>query len=221
MTSLSCDCRSRAGSVRAHKATIWPIRSVFLLVFLIFGLPALATDTYELEFLVFAVDSLPDTETALNGEALVFLAESRMYRHSLSSKETKILPRGVGRLAAARKAIEAQAGYHVLAHDRIVKTRLTPLGKTQYRLLSAVPEFQSLLTTYFRLYTTGPFFLQSSILYRPGLKISPAAGLSGSSQNLQTGGRLAIQETRRIRFNEVHYLDHPSFGALIVLMPKT
>ena len=221
MTFLSSDCHSRAGSVCAHTATIWPIRSVFLLIFLLFGLPALATDSYELEFLVFAVDSLPGTQTALNGEALVLLVESTMYRHSLSSKETKILPRGAGRLAAARKAIEARVGYHVLAHNRIVRTRSSPFGKTQYGLLSAMPEFESRLTTYFRLYTTGPFFLQSSILYRPGLKIAPAAGLSGSSQNLQVGERLAIQETRRIRFNEVHYLDHPSFGALIVLTPKT
>jgi len=53
------------------------------------------------------------------------------------------------------------------------------------------------------------------------LKIAPAVGLSGSSHNLQAGESLAIQETRRIRFNEVHYLDHPSFGALIVLTPKT
>ena len=221
MTSLSSNCHSRAGSVCAHTATIWPIRSVFLLVSLIFGLPALATDSYELEFLVFAVDSLPVTQTAVNGEALVLVVESGMYRHSLSSKETTILPQGVGRLAAARKAIEARTGYHVLAHNRILRTRSSPFGKRQYWLLSAVPDLESRLTTYFRLYTTGPFFLQSSILYRPGLKIAPAAGLSGSSHDLQPGESLAIQETRRIRFNEVHYLDHPSFGALIVLTPKT
>ncbi len=221
MTSLSSDCHSRAGPVCAHKSTIWAIRSVFLLVSLILGLPALAIDSYELEFLVFAVDSLPVTQTTLNGEALVLLVESAMYRHSLSSKETKILPQGVGRLAAARKAIEAHTGYHVLAHNRILRTRSSPFGKRQYRLLSAVPEFESRLTTYFRLYTTGPFFLQTSILYRPGLQISPAAGLSDSSHNLQMGESLAIQETRRIRFNEMHYLDHPSFGALIVLTPKT
>ncbi len=221
MTSLSSDCHSRAGSACAHAATIWPIRSVFLLVFLIFGLPALATDSYKLEFLVFAVDPLPVTQTALNGEALVLLVESAMYRHSLSSKDPQILPPGAGRLAAARKVIEARAGYHILAHSSIIKTPSSPFGATQYGILSALPEFESRLTTYFRLYTTGPFFLQSSILYRPGLKIAPAAGLSGSSQNLQAGQSLAIQETRRIRFNEVHYLDHPSFGALIVLTPKT
>ena len=221
MTSLSCDCQSRAGSARAHTATIWPIRSAFLLVFLIFGLPVLATDSYELELLVFAVDNSPGIETALHGEAPVLLAESRMYRHSLSSKDPQILPPGAGRLAAARKVIEARAGYHILAHSSIIKTPSSPFGATQYGSLSTLPESKSRLTAYFRLYTTGPFFLQSSILYRPGLKIAPAAGLSGSSQNLQAGQSLAIQETRRIRFNEVHYLDHPSFGVLIVLTPKT
>ena len=220
MTSLSSNCRSRAGPVCTHKATICPIRSVFLLVSLIFGLPALATDSYELEFLVFAVDSLPVTQTAVNGEALVLVVESGMYRHSLSSKETTILPQGVGRLAAARKAIEARTGYHVLAHNRILRTRSSPFGKRQYRLLSAVPDLESRLTTYFRLYTTGPFFLQSSILYRPGLEIAPAVGLSGLSQNLQAKESLAIQETRRIRFEEVHYLDHPALGVLMILMPK-
>ncbi len=221
MTSLSCNCQSRAGSVRINPATIWPIKSGFLLVFLIFGLPALATDSYELELLVFAVDDSPGIETALHGEAPVLLAESRMYRQSLSSKDPQILPRGAGRLAAARQVIEARAGYHILVHSRIIRTPSSPFGTTQYGILSTLPEFKSRLTAYFRLYTTGPFFLQSSILYRPGLKISPAAGLSDLSSNLQAGQSLAIQGTRRIRFKEVHYLDHPSFGVLIVLTPKT
>ena len=221
MTCLSCVCRSRAGSARIQPATIWLINPAFVLVLLMFGLPVLATDSYELELLVFAVDTSPGTETALHGEAPVLLAESRMHRHSLSSKNPQILPPGAGRLAVARKVIEARVGYHILAHSSIIKTPSSPFGTTQYRLLSALPEFQSRLTTYFRLYTTGPFFLQSSILYRPGLKIAPAAGLSGSSQNLHARESLAIQETRRIRFKEVHYLDHPSFGALIVLTPKS
>ncbi len=221
MTSLSCNCQSRAGSVRINPATIWPIKSGFLLVFLIFGLPVLAADSYELELLVFAVDDSPGIETALHGEAPVLLAESRMYRQSLSSKDPQILPRGAGRLAAARQVIEARAGYHILVHSRIIRTPSSPFGTTQYGILSTLPEFKSRLTAYFRLYTTGPFFLQSSILYRPGLKISPAAGLSDLSSNLQAGQSLAIQGTRRIRFKEVHYLDHPSFGVLIVLTPKT
>ncbi len=221
MISLSCDCQSRAGSVRVHPATIWLVNPAFVLAFLMFGLPALATDSYELELLVFAVDNSPGIETALHGEVPVLLAESRIYRHSLSSKDPQILPRGAGRLAAARQVIEARAGYHILAHSSIIKTPSSPFGATQYGLLSTLPEFKSRLTAYFRLYTTGPFFLQSSILYRPGLKITPAVGLSDLSSNLHAGQSLAIQETRRIRFKEVHYLDHPSFGALIVLTPKT
>ena len=221
MTPLSRGCQSRVGSVRAYPVTIWLIKTVFVLFFLIFGSPVFAADGYELEFLVFAVDSSPGTETAGPGEAPAFLAESRIYRHSLSSKEPKILPRGVGRLAAARKLIEARTGYHILVHASIVRTPSSPFGKTQYGILSALPEFQIRLTAYFRLYTTGPFFLQSSILYRPGLEIAPAAGLSRSSRNLHTRESLAIQETRRIRFEEVHYLDHPEFGVLIVLTPKT
>ena len=221
MTSLSCVCRSRAGSVRIPPAPIWLINLGFVLAFLIFGLPALATDSYELELLVFAVDTSPGIETALSGEVPVLLAESRMYRHSISSKDPQILPPGAGRLATARKVIEARAGYHILAHSSIIKTQSSPFGKTQYGLLNTLSEFDSRLATYFRLYTTGPFFLQSSILYRPGLKITPAAGLSDLSQNLHARESLAIQETRRIRFKEVHYLDHPSFGALLVLTPKT
>ncbi len=186
-----------------------------------FGLPALATDSYELELLVFAVDNSPDLETALHGEVPVLLAKSRLYRQSLSSKDPQILPRGAGRLAAARKLIEARAGYHILAHASIVRTPSSPFGTTQYGILSTLPEFNSRLTAYFRLYTTGPLFLQSSILYRPGFEIAPTAGLSDLSSNLHAGQSLAIQETRRIRFKEVHYLDHPSFGVLIVLTSKT
>ncbi len=221
MISLSCDCQSRAGSVRVHPATIWLVNPAFVLAFLMFGLPALATDSYELELLVFAVDNSPGIETALHGEVPVLLAESRIYRHSLSSKDPQILPRGAGRLAAARQVIEARAGYHILAHASIVRTPSSPFGATQYGLLSTLPEFKSRLTAYFRLYTTGPFFLQSSILYRPGFEIAPTAGLSDLSSNLHAGQSLAIQETRRIRFKEVHYLDHPSFGVLIVLTSKT
>jgi len=221
MTSLSCDCQSRAGSTRINPATIWLINPAFVLAFLMLGLPVLATDSYELELLVFAVDNSPGIETAHHGEVPVLLAESRMYRHSLSSKDPQILPTGGGRLAAARKVIEARAGYHILVHSSIVKTPSSPFSATQYGSLSTLPESKFRVTAYFRLYTTGPFFLQSSILYRPGLKISPAAGLSDLSSNLHAGESLAIQETRRIRFNEVHYLDHPSFGVLIVLMPKT
>ena len=221
MTSLSCVCRSRAGSVRIPPAPIWLINLGFVLAFLIFGLPALATDSYELELLVFAVDTSPGIETALSGEVPVLLAESRMYRHSISSKDPQILPPGAGRLAAARKVIEARAGYHILAHSSIIKTPSSPFGATQYGLLSTLPEFKSRLTAYFRLYTAGPLFLQSSILYRPGFEIAPTAGLSDLSSNLHAGQSLAIQETRRIRFKEVHYLDHPSFGVLIVLTSKT
>lgn len=200
--------------------TTWLVKTVFVLVFLIFSLPVFATESYELEFLVFAVDFSPGTETAAPGEAPAFLAESRMYRHGLSSEEPKFLPRGVGRLAAARKLIEARTGYHILVHASIAKTPSSPFGKTRYGILSTLPEFESELTAYFQLYTTGPFFLQSSILYRPGLEIAPAIGLSGLSQNLQAKESLAIQETRHIRFEEVHYLDHPALGVLMILMPK-
>ena len=200
--------------------TTWLVKTVFVLVFLIFSLPVFATESYELEFLVFAVDFSPGTETAAPGEAPAFLAESRMYRHGLSSEEPKFLPRGVGRLAAARKLIEARTGYHILVHASIAKTPSSPFGKTRYGILSTLPEFESELTAYFQLYTTGPFFLQSSILYRPGLEIAPAVGLSGLSQNLQAKESLATQETRRIRFEEVHYLDHPALGVLMILMPN-
>ena len=196
------------------------INPVFVLALLMLGLPAFATDNYELEFLVFTVETSPGTELALHGAAPVLLAESKMYLHHLSSKNPKTVPRGVGRLSDVRKAIEARAGYRILAHSRLIKTSSSPFGTTQYGLSSPPSEFLSRLAAYFRLYTTGPFFLQSSILYRPGLTIAPFAGLSGSSQNSSAGESLVIQETRRIRFKEVHYLDHPSFGALIVLMPK-
>ena len=221
MTSLSPVFRSSGTLVGVRPTTFWLITPSVVLALLMFGLPVLAADNYELELLVFVVEGSPGIETALHAEAPLLLTESRMYRRSLSSKAPQILPRGVGRLAGARKAIEARAGYRILAHSRIIKTPSSPFGTTQHGLLNTLSEFPSRLTTYFRLYTTGSFFLQSSILYRPGLKIAPSAGLSDLSQNLHASESLAIQETRRIRFKEVHYLDHPSFGVVIVLTPKT
>ena len=90
MTSLSWDFRSRASSVRTHPATIWLVNPAFVLAFLMFGLPALATDSYELELLVFAVDNSPGIETALHGEVPVLLAESRIYRNSLSDRKSVV-----------------------------------------------------------------------------------------------------------------------------------
>ncbi|MDP6081754.1 MAG: CsiV family protein, partial [Arenicellales bacterium] len=66
-------------------------------------------------------------------------------------------------------------------------------------------------------YKPGPLFLKSSLVYRPETTTASVTGFSEKAPTRRSNEKLVIQETRRVRIGEIHYLDHPLLGVLVIV----
>lgn len=73
---------------------------------------------------------------------------------------------------------------------------------------------QAILWGRVRLYSKKLLFVELELHFSRPLKNIPNTTVPYSSHNYQTPVYL-IKETRRLKLNEIHYFDHPRFGALV------
>lgn len=195
-----------------------PLRQTIIVTLLCLMLPVLALgqwsttsdDLFEIEVLVFQNhlaylegEELWTSDT-VNTE-LPGLAEAIDVRNEL---------KGDSAVAKAAITLEADGHYRVLIHKRWLQTA-EPRSEAKWIRVSDPNVANQNLEGTLRFYQGRYLHVDLELLYRDtGTGGSSPVELSSASPQI-----FRISEHRRIRSGEVHYFDHPKFGAMVRVAP--
>jgi hypothetical protein len=191
---------------------------------LFFGLLALvsvtapAIDFYDVEILVFRqLDSQGDDEE-LDVPNIRHL-EFNLQLHDLLDRTSAIPvePAIDGYLSDPGQHIGNSRDYEILFHGRWSQTTSDRQGAPYIRIdLPAVGRGSTLIGV-LRLFATDLLYIDAILRYRPAEQ--QENDQIGESRERNTQPYYFIKERRRVKFREVHFLDHPTFGILLTVWP--
>ncbi|MGB5706866.1 MAG: CsiV family protein [Arenicellales bacterium] len=176
--------------------------AIFLFFFVqIFALPALARD-YQIELLVFEPKNpSSESEEQWNAGSNQILADQESMRGIAVAAVNLPLQKGVSRL----KRIESEllsSGYRLLVSTSWPQ----PAEVYQRAPIVNISRSDNKLIGFLKVYKTSLIFVDVNLGLVDAL-IDPV---------LPT---FFISEKRRVKFKEVHYFDHPKFGAILTVWP--
>jgi hypothetical protein len=120
----------------------------------------------------------------------------------------------------------ADPGYKLLYHDRWVQDAAARSATTPVRITNApvtgspyptAPAEQ--LDGFVRLHRARFLQIETDLAFRPA---AAATALPFSQPDVTAGGMVAqptyiLREKRRVKYDEIHYIDHPKFGMLVMV----
>jgi hypothetical protein len=160
---------------------------------------AAATSNYDVEIVVFE-NQMPDLE---GGENLAS-TRPRDLIADLTIAEVPPAPSGEGGLAAAVQTLGKDARYRILAHQRWTQGADAKSATKPVRITDATQKLDGV----FRFYLSRFLHVEMSLVLQDGAAANPGEALV-----------YRLQEHRRVRTQELHYFDHPKFGALVRVTP--
>lgn len=164
-------------------------------------LPVFARD-YEIELLIFErVTPSPDTEEQWNSGSNQILAHQEELRDSSTSSVKLPLKQGVSRLNRVEKELLG-SGYRLLSSSHWRQ----PGEVFQNAPVVNVSRADNRMLGYLKIYKTSLIFADINL----GL-VDPLVDPLQPSY--------FISEKRRLKFKEIHYFDHPRFGAILGVWP--
>ena len=180
--------------------------------------PAPAFDFYDVEILVFRqLDSQGDDEE-LDVPNIRHL-ELNLELQDLLDRTSAIPlePAIEGYLSHPVQRIGNSPNYEILFHGRWSQT--TSDRKTAPYIRIDLPTIRRshALTGVLRLFSTDLLYVDTFLRYRPAEQ--QAANETSESAGRNTEPYYFLKERRRVRFREVHFLDHPKFGVLLTVWP--
>ena len=191
---------------------------------LFFGLLALvrvptpAIDFYDVEILVFRqLDSQGDDEE-LDVPNIRHL-ELNLELHDLLDRTSAIPlePAIEGYLSHPAQSIDNSRDYEILFHGRWSQTTSDRQGAPYIRIdLPAVGQSSTLIGV-LRLFATDLLYVDAFLRYRPAEQQANNQIVESTERNTQP--YYFLKERRRVKFREVHFLDHPKFGILLTVWP--
>ena len=191
---------------------------------LLFGLlalvsvPAPAIDFYDVEILMFRqLDSQGDDEE-LDVPNIRHL-ELNLELHDLLDRTsaTPLEPAIEGYLSNPSLRIGNSRDYEILFHGRWSQTTSDRQGAPYIRIdLPAVGRSSTLLGV-LRLFSTDLLYVDAFLRYRPAEQQANNQIVESTERNTQP--YYFLKERRRVKFREVHFLDHPKFGILLTVWP--
>jgi hypothetical protein len=153
------------------------------------------TSNYDVEIVVFE-NQMPELE---GGEKLAS-NKPRDLAADLSIAEVPPAPPGEGGLAAAVQALEKDTRYRILAHQRWTQAADAKSATKPVRISDATLKLDGV----FRFYLSRFLHVEMNLILQDGAAANP-----GEAPVYR------LQEHRRVRTQELHYFDHPKFGALV------
>jgi len=170
----------------------------------------------DIEYLIFRLDA-SSTETHHQGTRQVALT-------ALTEISAGNMPFGKGHalvttpstLSPAKTRLIGASRYRVVLHAIVKGDNTGNFAPVRFVLKSQKTGRESNLRAWFQLNGTRALRLKTSILYR--LKSPESAIQTDGNKRAATPETTAwvIRDTRRITLGEIHYLDHPAFGILVV-----
>lgn len=168
------------------------------IVCLVFGVAAAAApapSSYNVEIVVFQSE-LAELE---GGEQLAG-ARPRDLLADLAIAEPPAAPAAEGELSAIVQALEKDARYRVLVHQQWTQTAEAKSATKPVRITDPGQKLDGV----FRFYLSRFLHVEMNLLLQDGAAANPGETLV-----------YRLQEHRRVRTQELHYFDHPKFGALV------
>ena len=170
----------------------------------------------DVEYLIFRLDA-SNTATRHQGTQqaeLIALTEISAGNMPFGKGHALVTKPGV--LSAAKTRLVGASRYRVVLHAIAKGDGSGNFAPVRFVLKSQKTGRETDLRALFRLSGTQTLRLQTSILYRP--KSPESAIQTDRKTRAATPETTAwvIRDTRRITLGEIHYLDHPAFGVLVV-----
>ena len=193
-------------------------RALFFSLLALASVPAPAIDFYDVEILVFRqLDSQGDDEE-LDVPNIRHL-ELNLALHDLLDQTSPIPldPAIEGYLSNAGQRIGNSRDYETLFHGRWSQTPSDRKTAPYIRIdLPAVGRSPSLIGV-LRLFATDLLYVDAFLRYRPTERQATNHIVESTEPNTQP--YYFLKERRRVKFQEVHFLDHPKFGILLTVWP--
>lgn len=190
---------------------------------------AVAAKDYEVELMVFQHMG-PDTsenEIWRNSVPPQKLIQRMLEAEELANSE-KITNLTDKQLAHLASRLQASSAYALITHlawlQSLLPKRQAPLVALRRGVLSNVaPSSNSALVGTVRVYGGHFILVELELLLRPsGGTQTPIQNTSDSRfgyYERQFDVRYTLSEKRRLKLNEIHYFDHPMFGAILQVRP--
>lgn len=187
---------------------------------MLFGvmLPAHSIDFYDAEIIIFQQQNGQGDGEQLGSPNerhldLQLELNQQLIRNTLIYLEPAI----DGYLTTSGERLRDNENYEILFHGRWAQTSANR-NTSPHVLIHLPPVNQSpALTGVLHLFSTDLLYIDILLRYQPG------TGLGASSGQIQTKDSTEpyyfIKERRRIKFREVHFIDHPKFGILLTVWP--
>ena len=199
-------------------STIRSLCLCFILVSVSFQ--ALAVDFYDAEILIFQQtlghgdDEKLETPSERHVDLLLEL-------HQLLDKRPTVYlePAIDGYLANVLRKIKSSDSYNILFHGQWSQT--TSSRKTAPYIVLRLPEIKEngSLTGVLRLFSTDLLYVDLLLRYQPAMDAVNTE--AQSEKTMADRPHYFLKERRRIKFREVHFIDHPRFGAILTVSPVT
>jgi hypothetical protein len=193
-------------------------RILFFGLLALVSVPAPAIDFYDVEILVFRqLDSQGDDED-LDVPNIRHL-ELNLELHDLLDRTSAIPlePAIEGYLSHPGQRIGNSRDYEILFHGRWSQTTSDRQAAPYIRIdLPAVGRSATLIGV-LRLFATDLLYVDAFLRYRPTERQATNHIVESTEPNTQP--YYFLKERRRVKFQEVHFLDHPKFGILLTVWP--
>jgi len=122
-----------------------------------------------------------------------------------------------GYLSNPAQRIDSSRDYEILFHGRWSQTTSDRKAAPYIRIDLAAIGRSHTLTGVLRLFATDLLYVDTFLRYRPAEQQSTNQISKSAEQNTQP--YYFLKERRRVKFREVHFLDHPKFGVLLTVWP--
>ena len=191
---------------------------LFFALLTLVWVPVPAVDFYDVEVLVFQqLDSQGDDEE-LEVPNIRHLQLNLELQGLLDRTSTIFLEPAIeGYLSHPTQRIGNNRDYEILFHGRWSQTTSDRKSAPFIRIdLPAIGRSHA-LTGVLRLFSTDLLYVDTFLRYRPAEQ--QTANQASGSAGRNTQPYYFLKERRRVKFREVHFLDHPKFGVLLTVWP--
>ena len=193
-------------------------RNLFFGLVTLVCMSAHAVDFYDVEILVFRqFDSQGDDEEL--DVPNTWHLELNLELQDLLDRTSAIPlePAIEGYLSHPAQRIGNNRDYEILFHGRWSQTTSDRKAAPYIRIDLPAIHRSHTLTGVFRLFSTDLLYVDTFLRYRP--EKQQTANQTSISVGRDTPPYYFIKERRRVKFREVHFLDHPAIGVLLTVWP--
>jgi hypothetical protein len=190
---------------------------IFCLLTLV-SAPTPAIDFYDVEVLVFQQFDNQGDDEELDVPHTRHLELNLELQDFLDRKSAIPLEPAIdGYLNHPAQRIGNSSDYEILFYGRWSQTTSDRKTAPYVRIdLPAIRRSHG-LTGVFRLFSTDLLYVDTFLRYQPAEQQSLNQTRGSVGQN--TAPMYFLKERRRVKFREVHFLDHPKFGVLLTVWP--